>query len=197
MPWKVFKDGSQWCVHKLKDDGTKGPKVKGGCHLSKGDAEKHRKALEVNVKGVRASERTVTYAPIEGTDGLLSTVYDVELCATGIEYPLASGPTTFTPEDLLQAVASQDDPAVQSPRVWLGHPDDDRFHAGRASPAGSAEPALGKAVNLRVEDNGQTLVGDVVGCPTWLAKILSSAYPSRSVEGFQEATTVTDRKSVV
>lgn len=138
--------------------------------------------------------REVTFEPIESTDGMLSTVYNVDLCAVGIEYPLASGPATFTPEDLLQAVASQDDPAVQAPRVWLGHPDDDRFHAGRTSPVGSAEPALGKIINMRVEDEGMTLVGDVVGCPTWLARILSSAYPSRSIEGFQEAETVTGHK---
>lgn len=137
--------------------------------------------------------RIVTYKPIEATDGLLSTVYNVEVCAVGIEYPLASGPTTFTTEDLLQAVASQDDPNIQPPRVWLGHPDDDRFHIGRATPAGSAEPALGKIVNMRVEDNGMTLVGDITGCPTWLAKILASAFPSRSIEGFKDAVTASGR----
>lgn len=142
----------------------------------------------------KQARRNVTYKTLDGTDGVLSTVYDVEVCATGIEYPLASGPATFTPQDLLEAVASQDDPAIQAPRVWLGHPDDDRFHAGRASPVGSAEPALGKVSNLRVEDNGQTLVGDIVGTPTWLAKILCSAYPNRSIEGFQEAETVSGHK---
>jgi hypothetical protein len=125
---------------------------------------------------------------------MLCTVRNVDLCAVGIEYPLSSGPATFTPEDLIQAVASQDDPAIQAPRVWLGHPDDQRFHAGRTTPAGSAEPALGKVINMRVEDQGMTLVGDVVGCPTWLGNILASAYPSRSIEGFQEAETVTGHK---
>lgn len=137
-----------------------------------------------------AQSRQVTFTPLEA-EPLLSTVYNVDVCAVGIEYPLASGPATFTPEDLIEAVASQSDPAIKSPRVWLGHPDDDRFHAGRATPAGSAEPALGKIINMRVEDNGMTLVGDIEGCPTWLAKILSSAYPNRSIEGFQGATTVT------
>jgi hypothetical protein len=134
--------------------------------------------------------REVTWEPIS-SDGLLATVRNVELCMAGIEYPLASGPKTFTPDDLVEAVASQNDPAVQSPRVWLGHPDDQRFHAGRTTPVGSAEPALGKVINMRVEDNGMTLVGDIAGCPTWLAKILSSAYPSRSIEGLVEAETVT------
>src|SRR4051812_20836114 len=135
--------------------------------------------------------RKVTFEEIDGTDGLLAVVRNVDVCAVGIEYPLASGPATFTPDDLVQAVASQDDPAVRPPRVWLGHPDDDRFHEGRSSPAGSAEPALGTVQAMRIEDNGMTLVGDIYGCPTWLAKILSSAYPSRSIEGFQNAQTVT------
>jgi hypothetical protein len=140
---------------------------------------------------IRAS-RDVTFKPLD-EEPLLSTVYNIEVCAVGIEYPLSTGPATFTTEDLLEAVASQQDPAIVPPRVWLGHPDDDRFHAGRATPAGSAEPALGKLVNMRVEDEGMTLVADAVGVPTWLAKILSSAFPSRSIEGFQEATTATGR----
>lgn len=139
-----------------------------------------------------ATPRNVSYKPLDD-EPLLSTVYNVEICSVGIEYPLASGPMTFTTGDLLEAVASQDDPAVQPPRVWLGHPDDDRFHAGRATPAGSAEPALGKVTNLRVEDEGMTLVGDIVGCPTWLARILASAYPSRSIEGGKDVLTATGR----
>jgi hypothetical protein len=51
MPWKVFKEGDQYCVHKLNDDGSKGAKVPGGCHSSKADAEKHKSALYVNVQG--------------------------------------------------------------------------------------------------------------------------------------------------
>lgn len=146
------------------------------------------------VARTQSTAREVMYEELPGTDGLLSVVHNVEICAVGIEYPLASGPKTFTPEDLLQAVASQDDPAIQAPRVWLGHPDDQRFHAGRTSPVGSAEPALGKVTGMRVEDEGMVLVGDVMGCPTWLAKILASAYPSRSIEGFQNAETVTGQK---
>jgi Mu-like prophage I protein len=146
-----------------------------------------------SVYGRRVTARTVTFKPL-AEEPLLSTVYDIEVCKVGIEYPLSSGPATFTPEDLLEAVASQDDPAVVAPRVWLGHPDDDRFHQGRATPAGSAEPAIGKLVNMRVEDDGMTLVADAVGVPTWLARILSSAYPSRSIEGYQEAETVTGHK---
>lgn len=185
MPYKVYKDGDKWCVHKLTN-GTKGPVVKGGCHPTKSEADNHQRALQVNVQG----SRLVTYEPLT-EEPLLSTVYNVDMCAVGIEYPLASGPMTFTQEDLIEAVASQDDPAVRPPRAWLGHVDDDRFHAGRSTPAGSAEPALGKFINLRVEDQGMTLVGDIVGCPTWLARILASAYPSRSIEGGKGVITAT------
>lgn len=147
-------------------------------------------SVRIRARTALRAKREVTYKPLSD-EPLLSTVYNVELCAVGIEYPLASGLKTFTPEDLIAAVASQDDPAVVAPRVWLGHPDDQRFHQGRTSPTGSAEPALGKIIGMRVEDEGMTLVGDIVGCPTWLAKILSSAYPNRSVEAFSGVTTVT------
>lgn len=134
--------------------------------------------------------REVTYEVIPGTDGLLSTVRNVEICAAGIEYPLSTGPRTFAPSDLVSAVESQSDPALKKPRTWLGHADDDRFRAGVATPVASAEPALGVVDNMRVEDDGLTLVGDLANCPTWLAKIMASAYPNRSVDGFVDATSV-------
>jgi hypothetical protein len=125
----------------------------------------------------------------------LATVSGVQICKTGIEYPLASGPQTFTPDDLAEAVASQDDPAVQMPRIWLGHPDDKRIHGGR-HPGGppSGEPAVGKVDNLRLEDDGHTIVGDLVGVPIWLAYIMSSAFPSRSIEGAMDVETNTGHK---
>ncbi|WP_326602358.1 hypothetical protein [Rhodococcus sp. PD04] len=39
-------------------------------------------------------------------------------------------------------------------------------------------------------DNGQTLVGDYVGVPQWLAEILATAYPTRSVEGVHDVVAV-------
>ena len=56
------------------------------------------------------------------------------------------------------------------------------------------QPCVGKFVNLRVEDQGNTLYGDLVGVPKWLAEILPTAYPSRSVEAYFGVSTATNRK---
>jgi hypothetical protein len=114
---------------------------------------------------------------------LLTTVPEVQIIKTGIEYPLSTGPCTFTPEDLSAAVAAQDDPGVPQPRIWIGHPDDKRIHGERSSPLPSGEPALGKVCNMRLTQDGHTIVGDLTGVPIWLANIMSSCFPSRSIEG--------------
>lgn len=125
----------------------------------------------------------------------LATVKDVELIKTGIEYPLASGPHTFTVEELRSVVESQDDPAIASPRIWLGHPDDERIHGGRhPGMPPSGEPSVGVVKNMVLEDSGHTLRGDLEGVPLWIAKILAVAYPSRSVEATGGVETVTGHK---
>lgn len=113
----------------------------------------------------------------------LTTVPNVDIISTGIEYPLASGPTTFTPEDLADAVAAQDDPCIPKPRLWLGHTDDKRIHGDRTTGIPSGEPAVGKVTNMRLEHDGHKIVGDLQGVPVWLANIFETAYPSRSIEG--------------
>jgi hypothetical protein len=55
-------------------------------------------------------------AALQASPPQLTTRANVEIVKTGIEYPLATGPQTFTPEDLLEAVAAQDDPAIVAPR---------------------------------------------------------------------------------
>ena len=45
MPWKVYKNKDQYCVHKTKSDGSKGERVSGGCHLTEDKAQKHKGAL--------------------------------------------------------------------------------------------------------------------------------------------------------
>lgn len=103
---------------------------------------------------------------------LLRKVPDVELLKTG-EWPLATGTCTFTTEDLAAAVRAAQAPSVSRPVIKLGH-DDPRF---------SGEPAVGFVDNLRLSDDGSTLVGDLCGVPGWLADIMPSAYPRRSIEG--------------
>jgi hypothetical protein len=124
----------------------------------------------------------------------LTTVADVQIIKTGIEYPLSTGPTTFTAEDLASAVAAQSDPAIPQPRIWIGHPDDERIHGVRSGPVPSGEPALGKVCDMRLTEDGNCIVGDLTGVPVWLANIMSSAFPSRSIEGRFNLKTPTGKK---
>ena len=82
-------------------------------------------------------------------------------------------------EDFANAVAALECPAVRRPVLKCGH----------LGPHGSGDPALGLIDNLAVTDNGQTLVGDFVGVPAWLAavddqgrSVIASAYGDRSGE---------------
>ena len=104
---------------------------------------------------------------------VLRDIPDVELMKVGT-WPLASGTATFTTEDLAAAVAASQSTAVSRPVIKLGHSD----------PRFDGEPAVGFVDNLRLADNGSTLVGDLRGLPAWLADIMPSAYPNRSIEGF-------------
>lgn len=115
------------------------------------------------------------------------TIPNVPLVSTGT-FQLMGNPygneTTFTEEDLQAMVAAQDDPAVAAPRLKLGHTSD----------WGDAEPAFGVVGNMRLGDNGQTLYGDYIGVPKWLADILPAVYPSRSVEANVKVETPTGRR---
>lgn len=102
----------------------------------------------------------------------LARVPNVELVQTGT-FNISTGTVTFTVEDLTNAVASQDCPAVHRPVLKLGHSD----------PRFDGEPAVGYVANMAVADNGRTLVGDYAGLPGWLGDVIASAYPQRSVEG--------------
>lgn len=115
----------------------------------------------------------------------LVTVTDVEIVQTGIEYPLASGPHTFTVEDLADAVdAATNDPAIKAPRLRLGH-------EGLRDPEWDGEPAIGVVANMRLEQMGHKIVGDYENIPRWLATALPGAYPGRSIDGEVGVTTNT------
>lgn len=116
---------------------------------------------------------TVPSAPV------LGHVEGVQLLAAG-SWPALTGPVTFTADDLANAVAALECPAVRRPVLKLGH---DGKH-------GVGEPALGYVANLRLADEGQTAIGDYRGMPGWLTtvddngqSVLASAYPDRSIEG--------------
>jgi hypothetical protein len=120
----------------------------------------------------------------------LVTVPGVPIARTGIEYMLASGPATFTSDDLRAAVAALDDPGIRTPRAKLGH------HV-EGQPTIMAEdgstPAVGYFTNLRLSDDGQAILADWEGVPAWLAQIAPSAFPNRSIEGSMNVQSGTGR----
>lgn len=112
----------------------------------------------------------------------LRNVPGVELAAAG-RWHASTGWTTFTQEDLVNAVAALDCPGVRNPVIKLGHQEEDSTSGVRWD----GEPAVGWIGNMRLE--GAKLVGDYMGMPEWLTEadengnsVLASAYPDRSIE---------------
>lgn len=133
----------------------------------------------VSIEAINRLVREIIAANQDETGSeLLVDVKDVEIVKTGIEYSLASGPQTFTPEDLADAVKAVENPNILNPRIVLGH--DGPVSAKTRS---SDQPSLGTVSNMHLDEVGQTILGDYKGIPVWLAEILASAYPSRSIEG--------------
>lgn len=106
----------------------------------------------------------------------LVTIPNVELLEVGENWLTSTGKFTITVEDIQSAIAALDSPDVRTPVLKFGHTDP-RF--GMAD----GEFSVGRITNLRASADGMTLVGDLVGVPLWLAKIMPSAYPRRSIEG--------------
>lgn len=106
----------------------------------------------------------------------LETIPGVPIARVG-EWKTSTGRWVCTPEQLNDAVRAATDPAFRRPVIKIGHTDK-RFNAS----AGDGTPALGGLKNLRVDDSGEVLLADLVGVPARLARVLDSAYPSRSVE---------------
>ncbi len=121
---------------------------------------------------------------------LLTVIPGVELLEVGINWPLMSDGTedgTFTPDDLAAAVAAAaGDPSVRAPVVKFGH-------TAALDPLGDGAPVWGRATNLRLANEGMTLVCDLAGVPSWLADVMASAWPSRSIEGRRNVTSETGK----
>ena len=131
----------------------------------------------------KTAPRTIAAAepgPAGGTVQVpaLITIPGVDILAAGT-WALSSGRQTFTREDLEQAVEAAACPAVGGPVIKIGHLDQ-RFAPG---PHDDGEPAIGKVANLRLNDSGTKVLGDLAGMPGWLATVAASAFPRRSVEG--------------
>jgi hypothetical protein len=114
----------------------------------------------------------------------LVTVPNVELIEVGEDWETSTGVFTWGEDDLISGIESQEDPAVRTPVLKLGHVD----------PRFDGQPVFGRIMNMALTNNGQTLVGDLVGVPAWLAKVMWAAYPRRSFEGRVQYTTRTGNK---
>lgn len=121
--------------------------------------------------------------PIDAGDPqpALVTVPNVELLEVGEEWETSTGSFTFTMEDLASCITSQEDPSLRTPVIKLGHVD----------PRFDGQPSLGRIINMRLTNNDQTLVGDLAAMPLWLAQVMYTAYPRRSIEGQMQFTTRT------
>ena len=102
----------------------------------------------------------------------LRTIPDVELVKVGA-WPASTGDVEITPRDLEAAVKAASSASVRRPVLKLGHVD----------PRFDGEPAVGYVDNMRLSNDGLTLLGDLKGVPAWLADVMPSAYPDRSIEG--------------
>lgn len=110
---------------------------------------------------------------------LLANVPRVELGTVGTWNISNMNDWHPTADDFASAVAALECPAVRRPVLKFGH----------TGEPGEGDPAIGLIDNMALSDDGQTLVGDFVGVPAWLAEVddngnsvLSSAYPDRSGE---------------
>lgn len=109
-----------------------------------------------------------------------ATIRDVELAQVGT-WHASTGVWECTREHLQAAVDAQSDPSFRTPVLKIGHTDP-RFGNSPDGELQDGEPAVGRITNLRLSDDGTTLLGDWEQVPAWLAEIIDAAYPSRSVE---------------
>lgn len=112
-----------------------------------------------------------------------ATVKGVELVKAGTWQGL-TGPVTLTREDLADALAASQDPEVDHAALKLGHID----------PRFDGQPAAGWVERLRLSDDGQTLLGDLVDMPSKLAAIMPSAFRRRSAELRRNVVTPSGRR---
>ncbi len=121
------------------------------------------------------------------------TVEGVELVSVGMEWRASTGLFTCTFENIADAItAANEDPLILVPRVKLGHValiNGELRYVNPFADLEDAEPAFGRAVNLRAANSGTKLVADFIEVPEWLALAMPSAYPSRSIEAETRVTT--------
>ena len=115
------------------------------------------------------------------------TILSTGTYALGLNYVEDGLGTTFTESDLASAVEAMSDPQVRTPILKLGH--------GEGLVPGL--PAFGQLADLRLSEDGQSLLCDLTGVPRWLAEVMPTAWPSRSIEGCELKTDTREHRFVV
>lgn len=105
-----------------------------------------------------------------------ATVEAVPLVKTGT-WNGSTGSKAITKEDLEAIVEAHESAVLDKGVLKKGHLD-----PRHQNPAWDGDPAYGQVDNLRLSDDGETLLGDYINVPEDLAESLPSAYPNRSAE---------------
>lgn len=131
------------------------------------------------------------------TRDLTVTKTGVELVSVGT-WDASTGKTRVTAQNLADMIAASLDPHADAAPLKVGH-DDDRFQDADGNPPSTrdGEPAYGWVQNLRLSEDGKTLVGDLVGVPKMLADVMETALRRRSVELVRNETVGGKRYSAV
>ena len=104
------------------------------------------------------------------------TVENVPLVKAGT-WKASSGDQAVTKEDLAAIVEAHESGLLDKGVLKKGHLD-----PRHNNPSWDGDPVYGQADNLRLSEDGNTVIGDYVNVPKSLAESLPSAYPNRSVE---------------
>lgn len=103
----------------------------------------------------------------------LQVIEGVELAQLGTWNTMSPpGGITFTADDFADAVRAATDPGFNTPQVFLGH--------GHAA-LGDGNPSVGRIENVRLSDDGVTLIGDLHVLPG-IAELAAVSWPRRSIE---------------
>lgn len=181
---------SHWSFvhHEVAGDGTVGPAnvqacrtgigiLNGGRGVNPGDQPwgsdrdgiyRHL-ARHLRDAGEDPPEANFAAGDVDPDDLKTVTIRGVELVRAGTWWA-STGRVRITPEHLEAMVAAAGDAEVDQAPVKLGHTTE------------PGQPALGWVENLRVSDDGMTLLGDLVDVPAGFARIMPSAYRRRSIE---------------
>ncbi|MCQ9384441.1 phage protease [Brevibacterium moorei] len=115
-----------------------------------------------------------------------TTIPGVPLIRTGTWNASVGGTQPVTAADLKAMADAAADNTLDMPVIKIGHVDQRFPELGQ-----DGEPAYGQVANVRLSDDGQTLLGDFVNVPEELAAKADSAYPYRSAE-FRSNVTLKD-----